>query len=116
MANNKNLIADRLKKINEDNKSLKNDKPNVVDNIVTGKEEKPDFMKMAEVLEEKKRKEPGKNENYQKDTIYIRQDLYNALQALCINQGDKKKFVNEMYEDFLTKKYKELRNELHVDK
>lgn len=116
MANNKNLIADRLKKINEDNESLKNDKPNVVDNIVTGKEEKPDFMKMAEVLEEKKRKEPGKNENYTKDTIYIRDDLYRAMQSLCINQGDKKYHCNAAYELYLSKIYNEKKKELGIDK
>lgn len=113
---NKDLIAERLKAMNESKESLKKEKPNVVQSIATGKEEKPDFMKMAEILEAKKGERVSENELYTKDTIYIRTDLYNALQALCTRQGDKKKMVNQMYEEFLTKKYKELRNELSVDK
>lgn len=116
MANNKNLIADRLKKINEDNESLKNDKPNVVDNIVTGKEEKPNFMKMAEVLEEKKQKEPSKLEGATKDTIYIRDDLYRAMNALCQKQGDKRMHVNRAYEMYLTHVYNQKKKELNIDK
>ena len=74
--------------------------------IATGEEEKPDFMKMAEELESQKELK-SENDGYIKDTIYIREDLYRAMQAICTRQGDKKKNVNQAYEDFLTKVYKE---------
>ena len=104
----KDLLADRLKEMNKNREALKQEKPNVVDSIATGKmDEKPDFMKMAEVLESKKEERKSELDGYTKDTIYIRTDLYNALQALCVRQGDKKRLVNQMYEEFLTKVYRE---------
>lgn len=114
----KDLLTNRLKEMNKNKEAMKKEKPNVVENIAKGTsetEEKPDFMKMAEVLEEKKQKEPSKLENAVKDTIYIREDLYKAMQSLCHKQGDKRKLVNQAYEEFLTKKYKELRKEIHID-
>lgn len=114
---NKNLIAERLKAMNESKDELKQDnKPNIVQNIATGKEEKPDFEKMAEVLEAQKEEKVSENSEYTKDTIYIRNDLFKAMNALCVRQGDKKRLVNQMYEEFLTKKYKELHKDLVIDK
>lgn len=106
MSNSKDLIANRLKQMNENKESLKQ-KPNVVESIATGKEEKPDFMKMAEALEAQKGERVSENSEYTKDTIYIRNDLYYAMQALCDKQGAKKKLVNQAYEEFLTKIYRE---------
>lgn len=101
------LLNERLKAVQKEKEAEKN-KPGVVKTIVTGEEEKPDFMKMAEVLEKEKEERVSENEFYQKDTIYIRKDLFNAMNALCEKQGDKKKFVNQAYEEFLAKKYKEM--------
>ena len=103
---NKDLISERLKKMNESKDSVKEKKPSVIQSIATGEEEKPDFMKMAEELESQKELK-SENDGYIKDTIYIREDLYRAMQAICTRQGDKKKNVNQAYEDFLTKVYKE---------
>ena len=108
---NKDLIAERLKAMNEGKKALKQDKPNVVQNIATGEEEKPDFEKMAAVLATQ-REEKSVNDGYQKDTLYIRRDLFNALQALCSVPGDKKHHVNAAYEMYLTKIYKDLNIDL----
>lgn len=119
MANNtgKDLISERLKAMNESKEELKQEKPNVMQTIATGEtEEKPDFEKMAEVLEKQKEEQKSELDGFTKDTIYIRSDLHSALQALCVKQGDKKRLVNQMYEEFLTKKYKELEKELKVDK
>ena len=112
----KDLLADRLKEMNKKREELKHEKPNVVDTIATGNEEKPDFIKMAEVLESKKEEKVSENSAYTKDTIYIRNDLFKAMNALCVRQGDKKRLVNQMYEEFLTKKYKELHRDLDIDK
>lgn len=117
MTKNKDLISERLKVLNQNNETLKNEKKqNVVEKIATGKEEKPDFMKMAETLEAKKVESVSKNQDYTKDTIYIRDDLYAAMQSLCTKAGDKKKHVNAAYEMYLTKKYKELHRELNLNK
>lgn len=115
MSNSKDLIAERLRRMNENNESLKPESKSVIDKIATGKEEKPDFEKMAEVLEAQKDPK-SENDGYVKDTIYIREDLYKAMQALCVKQGDKKFRVNSAYEMYLTKIYKELHKELEIDK
>lgn len=113
---NKDLIAERLKQLNENKDTLKHDKPNVMESIATGKGEKIDFMAMAEKLEEKNKNEYGHlNENYTKDTIYIRSDLHKAFNALCTKQGDKKRRTNEMMEEYLTREYKKLGKELDID-
>ena len=107
MANNKNdLLNKRLQEIQKDKEETEKNKPGVGNTIVTGEEEKPDVMKMAAELEAQKEERVSENAGYVKDTIYIREDLYNAMQALCVKQGDKKKFVNQAYEDYLTKEYK----------
>lgn len=108
LASKNDLLNERLKAVQKEKEAAESGKPGVVNTIVTGEEEKPDFMKMAEVLETKKEERVSENEFYQKDTIYIRKDLFNAMNALCEKQGDKKKFVNQAYEEFLAKKYKEM--------
>lgn len=104
---NKDLLQQRLKELNENKKSTDGKKPDVVNTIVTGEEEKPDIKKIAEQLEERKKKmkegEVGANDGYVKDTIYIRKDLWDAMQALCIEKGDKKVHVNRAYEDYIIK-------------
>lgn len=110
---NRDLIAERLKAMNEGKNALKQDKPNVVQNIATGEDEKPDFEKMAAILAtQKEGQQKSVNEEYQKDTLYIRRDLFNALQALCSVPGDKKHHVNAAYEMYLTKVYKDLNIDL----
>jgi hypothetical protein len=107
MAKNKDLIAERLKAMNESKEELKQqEKASVIDNIATGKEDKPDFMKMAGALEAQKL--ASVNDEYIKDTIYIRADLFNFLQSLCKVPGDKKYHVNRAYEMYLTQIYKEM--------
>lgn len=116
LASKNDLLSERLKAVQKEKEADEKNKPGVVNTIVTGEEEKPDFIKMAEVLEAQKEERVSENSEYTKDTIYIRTDLFNALQALCVKQGDKKRLVNEMYEEFLTKKYKELESELNIEK
>lgn len=106
MANKNDLLNQRLQKIQKEKEETEKTRPDVVQSIVTGEDEKPDFMKMAEVLEEEKEERKSANEGYIKDTIYIREDLYKAMQALCVQQGDKKMLVNAAYEEFLTREYK----------
>lgn len=100
------LLNERLKAVQKKKEEAKNNTSGVISAIVTGAEEKPDFMKLAAVLEEEKEEKKSANEGYIKDTIYIREDLYKAMQALCVQQGDKKMLVNAAYEEFLTREYK----------
>lgn len=106
MAKN-DLLNQRLQEIQKDKEEADKNKPGVMQTIATGEEEKPDFMKMAEELESQKELK-SENDGYIKDTIYIREDLYRAMQAICTRQGDKKKRVNESYEQYLTKVYKDM--------
>lgn len=115
MANNttgKDLISERLKAMNESKDELKQEKPSVIQTIATGETEKPDFEKMAEALEAQKGEKVSENQGYVKDTIYIREDLYKAMQALCVKQGDKKMLVNKAYEEFLTREYNRRMNDI----
>ena len=119
MANNtgKDLISERLNAMNTDKEKLKQEKPNVMQTIATGEvEEKPDFEKMAEALEKQKEELASANKGYHKDTLYIREDLFQAMQALCAKQGEKKKHVNAAYELYLSKIYREMQNNLNIDK
>lgn len=110
MSKNNDLLQQRLQELNANKKETKGNKPDVVNTIVTGKEEKQNFSDIAAQLEERKRKltegQTGANDGYVKDTIYIRKDLWEAMQALCIEKGDKKNHVNAAYEDYISKMHR----------
>lgn len=107
MSKNNDLLKKRLKELNENKKETKSNKPDVVNTIVTGKEEKPNFSDIASAFEERKIKlKDGAKNGYVKDTIYIRKDLWDAMQALCIEKGDKKHHVNAAYEDYISKMHR----------
>ena len=69
----------------------------------------PDFTEIARKLEERKALEAkGENENHVKLTIYVRQDIYDAFNALITKRGQQKQFVNQALQDFVQKKIREL--------
>ena len=105
-----NKINERLNSLQQKKEQLTNsgDKGELVTKIMNQEEEKVDMKAIAEALQEQREEQPGLNDGYRKDTLYIQEDIYNAFNALCVNRGDKKKFVNEALEDFVLKKYKEL--------
>lgn len=108
MASKNNLLNQRLSKLDNQKEEIKN--ANVVNSIITGKEEK-DLKTIARELKERKEKEPDSINDpnlYIKDTIYIEKDIYEAFNALCLKRGDKKQFTNEALRDYVNKKYKEL--------
>ena len=113
----KNLIEERLKAMNESKKDLKQDKPNIVESIATGEDnrDKLDFEKLATIIEQQHGEKSLANDNYTKDTIYIRNDLFKAMQAICPKYGDKRIRVNEAFEMYLTKVYKEMNIDLTKD-
>lgn len=106
----KNKITDQLNRIQQQKERLPqpSEKAELVNKILNQEEETIDMKAIAEALQEQREEQPGLNDGYRKDTLYIQEDLYEAFNALCVNRGDKKKFVNEALRDFVLKKYKEL--------
>lgn len=81
----------------------------LVDQLTHTDTGEPNFEKLAKQLKErKKQKSKGKNDGYIKDTIYIREDIYEAFNALSVERGQKKEFTNQAFADFIVKKTKEL--------
>lgn len=101
------LLKQALQNRNRNGAEAKQNRKSAVETIATGEDTKPDFKKLAEKLEAEKEERVGENVGFTKDTIYIRDDLYAAMQALCDKMGDKKKHVNAAYELYLEKIYKE---------
>ena len=100
---------DRLKREKEQAQN-KTQKANMVSQLAHQQDVTTDFEKITEEFKKlQEEKLPGANEGYTKDTIYIRDSLYKAFNALCVNRGDKKKYVNMAIEDFVLKMYKELK-------
>jgi hypothetical protein len=56
----------------------------------------------------KKKKKPKFEETHTKDTIWIRNDIAEAIKEICTQRGEKTKFVNEALLEYLVKKEKEL--------
>lgn len=93
-------------------KGKKDGKTEVIDEFIGNKDEVSQMAQIAEALKKQKEQEQSSlNENYVKDTIYIQQDIHAAFNALCIKQGDKKKYANEAFRDFVMKKYKQMQAE-----
>lgn len=106
---------EELKKRLEEMKKNNGQKSNAADmigGIVSQEEEKTDFEKIAQELEERQKKEAiSMNSDYVKDTLYIQKDLYKAFNALCIKRGDKKQHVNRAIAEYVQKEYKRIQKE-----
>ena len=84
-------------------------KSDMVDEFTGAKDPQDEMMRIAaELKKQKEEKKSSLNNDYVKDTIYIRSDIYEAFNALCIKQGDKKKYANEAFKDFVLKKYNQM--------
>ena len=102
----KSSVAERLEKMRKDNEGKKGITEEFTQDAVVVKP--LSFADIAAKLKARKEEEmAGANDDYTKDTIYIRKDIYEAFNALCIKHGDKKKFANEAISDFIMKKYQE---------
>ena len=87
-------------------------KTEVMDEFTGRKDEASQMSQIAEALKKQKEKEKNSlNDDYVKDTIYIQRDIYEAFNALCIKQGDKKRLANEAFRDFVLKKYNQMKDE-----
>lgn len=82
---------------------------NIVTQLTHESDGEPDLKEMARKLQERHAKEARSvNTNTIKDTLYIDEDIYTAFNALCLQRGDKKRYVNQALKDFVLKKTKEL--------
>ena len=94
---NKETMQERLARLKQEKEQKKETVNSSVLSQLTHEEDStPDFDKMTEEFKKiQANQEPGANEKYRKDTLYIKDSLYSAFNALCINRGDKKRYANE---------------------
>ena len=110
------LIKQRLAEIEKQKKAEKS-RPDVVASIVDGETADNKLKAIAEELKKRKdeydprAKDGGFKDNYVKDTIYIEKDIYEAFNALCLEYGDKKRYANQAFKDFVMKKHEEIKRE-----
>lgn len=115
MAENKQeTVAERLERMRAEKEAAKaqgkvDDQKDLVSQITHESDGTPDYEAIADFMEAR-HSEQAKGENYKhvKETIYIREDLSRAFNALCVEHGDKKRYVNQAIADFIAKKYREL--------
>lgn len=81
----------------------------LVDQLTNPEGGEPNFAEIAQKLRERQEQETkGENDGYEKMTIYIRQDIADAFNALSTKRGQKKEFANIALSDFVQKKIREL--------
>lgn len=68
-----------------------------------------DMKKIAEELKKQHVEPESLNAGHRKATFYIREDLYAAYEALCKERGDRKRIINEALEEYIVKRYKEMK-------
>lgn len=113
MSKNKDL-KNRLEGLQKDKQAVTGNPGQVINGIINQEQEAPDFAKIAEDLQKRHAEEArslNDPEEFVKDTIYIQKDIYTAFNSLCLQRGDKKKFINEALAMYVQKRYKELQSE-----
>lgn len=70
----------------------------------------PNLADIAEKLKARQAAEavPTFNERTEKMTIYVDADVAEAFNSLCVNRGDKQRYVTQALREFTIKKAKEL--------
>lgn len=109
---NNSSAIERLANLKKEQEAAKASTPKdaeLVNQLAHEHDGKPDFSELAQKLQERQEKEAkGENENHVKMTMYIRQDIYDAFNALITKRGQQKEFTNQALSDFIQKKAKEL--------
>ena len=114
MSNQKESVKDKLARLQREReeasaKAKEEDSAGLISQLTHEASGEPDFAEIAKKLEERKAQESkGENEGYVKMTIYVRQDISDAFNALITKRGQQKQFVNQALQDFVQKKIKEL--------
>lgn len=112
MTQHKESAAERIARMRREKQESGMDNPaDLVSQHTHTTDGSPDFTEIAKKLEEMKAAEPGddgKNAGHQKMTIYVRDDIAAAFNALITKRGQQKEYVNQALSDFVQKKIKEL--------
>lgn len=110
MSNEKETAQERMARMKREREAAKKaGDSQIVEQLTNESNGEPDFSEIAKKLEERKAKEhKGENFNHVKMTMYIRQDIYDAFNALITKRGQQKEFTNQALSDFIQKKSKEL--------
>lgn len=104
----KETVQERLARMAKEKKEATTNK-DLVGQLHHESDGETDFSKLAEKLEERKAKEAkGENEGHVKMTIYVREDIAKAFNALITKRGQQKEFTNQALSDFIQKKSREL--------
>lgn len=110
MSNEKETVQERMarmKRVREATKKAGDSQ--IVEQLTNESNGEPDFSEIAKKLKARKKQETkGENEGHVKMTMYIRQDIYDAFNALITKRGQQKEFTNQALSDFIQKKSKEL--------
>lgn len=114
MSNQKETVKEKLERMKREKeeavaKAKETESTGLVSQLTHEASGEPDFAEIAKKLEERKAQEAkGENENHVKMTIYVRQDISDAFNALITKRGQQKEFVNIALADFVAKKIREL--------
>ena len=103
-----NKWQDKLKDINPGNEKPEH-KREVIHQIVHQEEDRTDFEKIAEELQQRHEEEKHSlNDKHVKMTIYVEENIAKAFYSLCVKRGDQKEYINQALAEFVKKRYKEL--------
>jgi len=114
MSNNKETVKEKLERLKREKeeaaaKAGANEGSDLVSQLTHEDAGEPDFSEIAKKLQERKAQEAkGENAGHVKMTIYVREDVAEAFNALITKRGQQKEFVNQALIDFVAKKIREL--------
>lgn len=110
MSKQKESTKERLARMQREKEEAKPEKDTELVKQLTHEDDgQPDFSDIVSQLEQRKELEAkGENEGYAKMTVYVREDIYRAFNALITKRGQQKEFCNEALADFVMKKTREL--------
>lgn len=107
----KETAAERMERMRREKEATRktgNDN-NLVSQLTHEDDGQPDFTNIVSQLEQRKEQEAkGENYRHEKMTVYVREDIYRAFNALITKRGQQKEFCNEALADFIIKKTREL--------
>lgn len=114
MSNNKETVKEKLERLKREKEEAAakigaNEGADLVSQLTHENAGEPDFAEIAKKLQERKAQEAkGENDSHVKMTIYVREDVAEAFNALITKRGQQKEFVNIALADFVAKKIREL--------
>jgi len=104
----KDNAAVRLQRMKEQREAAKSS-AGIARQIVDETAGERDLEALAAKLKERQdRERHGENFGHVKMTIYVKEDVYAAFNALITRRGQQKEFVNQALQDFVLKKAREL--------